>query len=239
MKLRNIINQAFFQAIIASFSLGLGFACAAQAQAQKPAASVTEVSQKKAPAQKKVPTKAKVKAKRDVFGPFVPPPPPNIPTFSSIGEMGSIDIDLSGLSFLSESELKSRLASSELRLKNAQSRLKDQTSNVEESKKRAASFIELFEQGIVSKKELEGSSKDADQAVSDLEEAKGKVKDLELMVRAIKERMSVIQKRKANSKLVGFSENRKQNKSKLRPPSKQKSESKSSQAETTSDKSKK
>lgn len=237
MKLRNIINQAFFQAIISSLSLGLGFACATQAQIPKPDA--TAKLEKKAPAQKKVPAKAKVKAKRDVFGPFVPPPPPNIPTFSSIGEMGSIDLDLSGLSFLSEPELKSRLASSELRLKNAQSKLKDQTSNVDESKKRAASFVELFEQGIVSKKELEGSSKDADQAVSDLEEAKGKVKDLELMVRAIKERMSVIQKRKANSKLVGFSENRKQNKSKLRPPSKQKSESKSSQAETTSDKSKK
>lgn len=226
--------------------------CFAQTQAQATKPVEKTMIKKEAPSEKKTilenksatKTKktAKPKAKRDVFGPFVPPPPPNIPTFSSISEMGSIDIDLSGLSFLSEAELKSRLASNELRLKNAQSKLKDQTANVEESKKRAQSFIELFEQGIVSKKELEASSKDSDQAVSDLEEAKGKVKDLELTTRAMKERLSVLQKRKAKSKPItkptGSFDNRKQNKSKSQPLSKQKNESRSSQAETASDKSK-
>jgi multidrug resistance efflux pump len=152
-------------------------------------------------------------------------------------------MDLSGLSFLSEADLKSRLTSNELRLKNAQSKLKDQTALVDENKKRAQNFVDLFAQGIVSKKELEGSSKDAEQAVADLEEAKGKCKDLELTVKAMKDRLSVLQKRKAlskaNSKLIGSFETRKQNKSKSRLPSKQKIESKSSLAETASDKSKK
>lgn len=224
MKLRNIINSAIFSVLVAS-TLGLyAFAQSAPKPALKAKASV------------------KTKAKRDVFGPFVPPPPPNIPTFSSIGEMGSFDMDLSGLSFLSEPDLKSRLASTEIRLKNAESKLKDQTATVEETKKRAQSFVELFDQGIVSKKELEGSSRDQTQAVADLEEAKGKVKDLELTVKAMKDRLAVLQKRKAISKSIskpgGSFENRKQNKSKRRPQSKQKNESRSLQAETTSDKSK-
>lgn len=194
------------------------------------------------PATSSKPAVKKVKAKRDVFGPFVPPPPPNIPTFSSIGEMGSFDMDMSGLYFLSESELKSRLASHELRLKNAESKLKNQIENLDETKNRAKGMVELFDQGIISKKELENSSNESDQAVADLEEAKGKVKDLELTIRAMNERLSVLQKRKAISKSIskpiGSFENRKQNKSKRRQQSKQKIESTSSQAETASDKSK-
>lgn len=178
--------------------------------------------------------------KKDAFGPFVPPPPPHIPTFSSAGQMGVLDFDLSGISLMSEADLKLRLSSCELRLKNAQNKLKDQTALVDESKKRAQSFVELFQQGIVSKKELEGSSKDADQAVADLEEIKGKCKDLELSVNAIKDRLSILQKRKSfSTKLIGSSENRKQNKSKSRQPSKQKSESKSPPEATASDKNKK
>lgn len=242
MKLRNIINRTIFSILIAN-TIGLSLFCVALAQSSTKAATAV----KPAPivVKTKVPekTKPKSKIKRDVFGPFVPPPPPNIPTFSSVSEMGSFDMDLSGLSFMSEADLKSRLTSNELRLKNAQSKLKDQTALVDENKKRAQNFVELFAQGIVSKKELEGSSKDAEQAVSDLEEAKGKCKDLELTVKAMKDRLSVLQKRKAlskaNAKLIGSFEIRKQNKSKSRLPSKQKIESKSSPAETTSDKSKK
>ncbi len=254
MKLRNIINRATILIVVSTttFTLELALAPVVDAETQKPVptakpalkpvASTKPVATTKPVAQVSK-TKPKVKAKRDVFGPFVPPPPPNIPTFSSASEMGSFDIDLSGLSFLSEADLKARLASNELRLKNAQSKLKDQTALVDENKKRAQNFVELFDQGIVSKKELEGSSKDADQAVADLEEAKGKCKDLELTVKAMKERLGVLQKRKAlskaNSKLIGSFETRKRNKSKSRPPSKQKIESKSSPEETTSDKSKK
>lgn len=260
MKLRNIINRTIFSILVANttFTLGLALAPVVDAETQKPVptakpalkpvASTKPVATTKPlattkPVAQVSKTKPKVKAKRDVFGPFVPPPPPNIPTFSSVGDMGSFDMDLSGLSFLSEADLKSRLVSNEIRLKNAQSKLKDQTALVDENKKRAQNFVELFDQGIVSKKELEGSSKDAEQAVADLEEAKGKCKDLELTVKAMKDRLSVLQKRKAlskaNSKLIGSFEIRKQNKSKSRQPSKQKSSSKSLLEATTSDKNKK
>ncbi len=247
MKLRNIINRTIFSILIAN-AIGLSLLCVAHAQSSTRSSTPAKAATAAKPAsavKTKVPekTKTKSKIKRDVFGPFVPPPPPNIPTFSNAGEMGSFDIDLSGLSFMSEADLKSRLTSNELRLKNAQSKLKDQTALVEENKKRAQNFVELFAQGIVSKKELEGSSKDAEQAVADLEEAKGKCKDLELTVKAMKDRISVLQKRKAlskgSAKPIGSFEIRKQNKSKSRLPSKQKIESKSSLEETTSDKSKK
>lgn len=248
--MRNIINRALTSILIAS-TLGLALACVAHAEAQKPAAQAVKPAPLDKPAtpvlkvtktEVKTKTVTKTKAKRDQFGPFVPPPPPNIPTFSSIGQMGSIDMDLSGLSFLSEPELKSRIASHEIRLKNAESKLKDQIENIDEIKSRAKGMVELFDQGIISKKELENSSKEGEQAVADLEEAKGKVKDLELSVKAMKERLAVLQKRKAISKAItkpiGSSGSRKQNKSKSQPPSKQKSESKSSPAATASDKSK-
>lgn len=243
MKLRNIINSATFKAVLPAILLGFNFAFEAYAQAPKPIEKISAVKKAtSASAKTKNTAKVKTKAKRDIYGPFVPPPPPNIPTFSSAGDMENIDLVLSGLSFMTETDLKSRLSSNELRLKNERSKLKDQSTNVEEKKKRAQSFVELFEQGIVSKKELEGSSRESEQAVADLEETRVKVKDLEINVNTLKNRLSAMQKRKAiskaNSKLVDFSENRKQNRSKPRPQSKRKNESKSLPAETASDKSK-
>ncbi len=232
MRLRKLFNRANISVLLLT---GLVLVLPAQAQTKTSVESVKTV--------KSVRTSKKSKSRSDTYGPFVPPPPPNIPAFSGIGDMGAIDFDLSGLTLMSESDLKTRLSSCELRLKNAQSKLKDQTDSVDESNKRAKSFVELFEQGIVSKKELEGSSKDADQAVSDLEESKSKCKDLELSVKAIKDRLSVLQKRKtiskSNANLIGSFDTRKQNKSKARPPSKQKTESKSLSEEKASDKNKK
>lgn len=250
--MRKLINRRNISLALACFWLGLNAYAAPQTEKTPPKATPDKTDSKAnatsgivkldkpEKTEKKKATKKTVAKKKEVFGPFVPPPPPHIPTFTSVGQMGTIDFDLSGISLMSESDLKVRLASCDLRLKNAQNKLKDQSALVDESKKRAQSFVELFQQGIVSKKELESSSKDAEQAVADLEELKGKCKDLELSMNAIKDRLSVLQKRKSYStKLIGSSESRKQNKSKSLKPSKRKSESRSSLEEKASDKNKK
>jgi len=129
---------------------------------------------------------------------LVPPPPPNIPSFLPAGSM---DLEVgAGIEFLSLDDLKLKKESVSKRLETARADLQDQKSIVAEHNRKAGTFVGLYEEGVVSKKELLTEQKEAARAGRDLEREELKVTELERLETRIQERMDALEKRRARTK---------------------------------------
>lgn len=105
-----------------------------------------------------------------------------------------------GIEFLSLDDLKLKKESVSKRLETARADLQDQKSIVAEHNRKAGTFVGLYEEGVVSKKELLTEQKEAARAGRDLEREELKVTELERLETRIQERMDALEKRRARTK---------------------------------------
>lgn len=121
---------------------------------------------------------------------LVPPPPPNIPTYIDGMPAGFMD---GSVEILSLEDLKERKITTEKKLAGAKLDFKDQETYAAEAKDRAQRFESLFEEGVVSKKELIESRHDAEKAERDLETGKLTTGDIERVLTRITERIKTLE----------------------------------------------
>lgn len=115
---------------------------------------------------------------------------------------GSVEI-------LSLEDLKERKITTEKKLAGAKLDLKDQETYTAEAKDRAERFESLFEEGVVSKKELIESRHDAEKAVRDLETGKLSTGDIERVLTRITERIKTLEASKRAQTSTPKSRNKK------------------------------
>lgn len=128
----------------------------------------------------------------------MPPPPPHIPSFLPAGSM---DLDLgAGIEFLSLDDLRLKKESVSKRLETARADLQDQKAIVAEHKRKAGTFVGLYEEGVVSKRELLTEQKEAARAGRELEREELKVTELERLETRIQERMDALEKKRVRTK---------------------------------------
>lgn len=126
---------------------------------------------------------------------LVPPPPPTIPTYLNVPQ-GSAFTEL-GLGFtiqtLSADDLKFQLKNVEKKLEAAKLDERDQKKATEEKQDRAKRFVDLFGEGVVSRRELETSKEEAERANRDLEQAHVKVTEFERVLNQVKDRIQALE----------------------------------------------
>ena len=157
------------------------------------------------PATTKIVEKKKAnKSPRKSVG-LVPPPPPTIPRVLP-GDSLSIGSGLglsAGIDYLSEEDLKFKLKTLQKNLEGLSLDLKDSTQRLEESVKRSSNFDGLFEEGVVSRKELESAKRETRRLKRSVEREELKVEEVKRVVAKVEARLAEMEKskvKKTNSK---------------------------------------
>ncbi len=130
---------------------------------------------------------------------LIPPPPPTMPTYLNVptsGFEGGFSVQLMSLD-----DLKFQLKNVEKRLAAANEDEQDQIRVAKEKGERATRFDELYEEGVVSRRELEQSHEDAERAKRDLEQAHIKVEENSRLIAQVKERISALEPKNKQSKI--------------------------------------
>jgi hypothetical protein len=146
--------------------------------------------------------KKTVKARAVVRGPhFVPPPPPSVPTMlgsgGDFGIYGGMPIEL-----LSKDALKDRVKEISIQYKDACRELEDHTNQKNEKIQRAQEFEGLYKEGVVSRRELESSQKEAAEVNSDIDRLQFKVNELKGLLDRINKRLTPAVVKKSGHKLI-------------------------------------
>ncbi|MBX9670221.1 MAG: hypothetical protein K2X93_21655 [Candidatus Obscuribacterales bacterium] len=132
---------------------------------------------------------------------LIPPPPPTMPTYLNVPTTGFGD----GFSvqFMSLDDLKFQLKNLEKKLTAANEDEQEQTRVAKEKEERAARFDQLFEEGVVSRRELEQSHVEAERAKRDLEQAHIKVEENTRLIAQVKDRISAQEPKNKQTKVAG------------------------------------
>lgn len=147
---------------------------------------------------KKAKPQTKTRATAASKGPLVPPPPPSVPSFLP---SGPLDMQNSfSLDYMSLDDLKFKMTSLSKQLDSLKEDLADQKNAAAEKTRRAASFVSLYEEGVVSRKELSNEQKEAARAKRDLESDELKVFEMERLLEKICKRTNVLEKRQTKPK---------------------------------------
>jgi len=132
---------------------------------------------------------------------FVPPPPPTTPTMlgdgSDFGFYSGMPIEM-----LSREGLKDKAKEISIQYKDACRELEDHSKQKEEKIERAKEFEGLFNEGVVSRRELEASQKEAAEVNSDIDRLSFKVKELKGLLDRVNKRMSQTAAKKSGHKLI-------------------------------------
>lgn len=122
---------------------------------------------------------------------LVPPPPPTMPTYlnSEAPIAGSFDLGLS-VNYMSLDDLKFQRKTLEKKLEAAQLDDKDQKRSNNDKQERAKRFVELYEEGVVSRRELETAKDEAERAIRDTEQTHIKVSEIQRVLGQVKERIT-------------------------------------------------
>ena len=158
---------------------------------KNPKASVKECGKK---AQSSSGSKKLTPKERAVM-PLVPPPPPVTPSFlvSPYSEM-PFSVEL-----LSKDDLNQKLKEIQLNLDDARKQLKEKQDALADTKDKAVRFADLFQEGVVSKRELESAQRDSDDADKEIEREKLKVSGLEAQQKSVEKRLSELAKRTSST----------------------------------------
>jgi len=118
---------------------------------------------------------------------MVPPPPPVIP-------VGGQFVYMPGLppSSMSESELKSRFKELNDEVAKAQKELDDTKNRTEEKRQRGDLFVNLYKEGVISRRELETAQAESDSALQQVNASSQKLKEIQTELNQVQ---SALQKR--------------------------------------------
>jgi len=130
---------------------------------------------------------------------FVPPPPPVVPTMlgGDFGVYSGLPIEM-----LSRDALKDRVKEISMQYKDACRELEDHTSQKNEKIARAQEFEGLYKEGVVSRRELEASQKEASEVNSDIDRLTFKVSELKGLLERINKRLTPTVVKKNGHKLI-------------------------------------
>lgn len=172
-----------------------------------------EEKKNKSPVKKAVEKKAvkpKKKKIRKRSPKLVPPPPPTIPSIVSKENgayVSSIPVD-----YMSLKDLKWKKSVLTKQLEAYKMDEEDSLKAQEESARRAETFIGLYEEGVVSKKELEAAKRKAKRLAREVELDQLKLEGLNRSLNAVNNRIEYLEK--AKSKKSKTKKRRKKSKSK-------------------------
>ncbi len=127
---------------------------------------------------------------------FVPPPPPMQPSLLITPEFEGMPF-LSGV--MSKDELLSKSKEMTQQIKDLQEVLKEKQDQVQEAKEKAQRFKPLFEEGVVSRHELEATEKDALDAERDLERATRRASEIQGQEQILKDRLNQLGTRSSSN----------------------------------------
>jgi len=132
---------------------------------------------------------------------FVPPPPPVTPTMMGDGSEYAF---FSGLpvEMMSKEALKDRVKEISIQYKDACRELEDHTTAKQEKIQRAQDFAGLYKEGVVSRRELETSQREASEVNSDIDRLTFKVKELKGLLDRINKRLAPTAAKKSGRKLI-------------------------------------
>ncbi len=125
---------------------------------------------------------------------FVPPPPPSIPTYLDTSSFTNADIGQ--VELLSLDDLKFQMKNLEKKVEGAKQDQKDQEENLADLRQKSERFDSLYNEGVVSKKELEDCKRDALRAERDLEQSKITLSEYERVLTRVKERIASLESAK-------------------------------------------
>lgn len=152
----------------------------------------------KKPESKKTESRAVPQAKARVSAArLVPPPPPDTPSLMIDPSMQSL-LGMP-LEYLGKESLKDREKEISLQYKDAAAELASRKSQSDEKIERAKDFDALYAEGVVSRRELEQSKRDAEDAKSEIARLENKTSELKSLLDRIHSRQAGLEKRNAPS----------------------------------------
>jgi hypothetical protein len=166
----------------------------------KPAASDTAKTGAKAAS---VPiAKTKPRAARPSM---VPPPPPNTPSMLSDPSLMGLGYSAYGMQveYMSREALKDRVKEITIQFKDASAELENRKRLKTEREARAKSFEQLFSEGVVSRRELEASQREATDSTDEVQRLENKYNELSSLLERVNKRLAAFPQapgRKGNQK---------------------------------------
>ncbi|MDZ4832192.1 MAG: hypothetical protein SGJ27_00170 [Candidatus Melainabacteria bacterium] len=165
-------------------------------QTTKKSASITDeknVSKTSNSETKTSVSKVKPKTRRKTVM-LVPPPPPTMPTYlNSQPVSGSFDLGMT-VNFMSLDDLKFQQKNLEQKLVSAKQDDKEQKHSIEEKQLRAKRFVELYQEGVVSRRELEAAQLESERSLREIGQTHIKVSEIERVLGQVKERIHSMEK---------------------------------------------
>jgi hypothetical protein len=142
---------------------------------------------------------AKTQSKKLAQPALVPPPPPLVPFGGQMPYVVGAPI-----AFQSEAELKKTLADLQTQLTSAIQALDKKLQGNNEKQERAKLFDELYKEGVVSRHELEGAQKDAEESQADFKIVQAQKESIQTdFDLATKELSKFVKSKESKSKSLG------------------------------------
>lgn len=127
---------------------------------------------------------------------LVPPPPPDTPTMLSTGSVESAL--LMPITYLSPALLKKRREDLLAQLADAKGDLKHKQDDSQSIKEKAVQFKALFDEGVISKRELEAAEKEATEIDISINRAQLRVSEVETLLDSVNGRWNQINLKKSS-----------------------------------------
>jgi hypothetical protein len=132
---------------------------------------------------------------------LVPPPPPDTPTLLEMPEDGSI-MSFASFQMMSIAGMKDKQKELTAQLADAQAELKEKQNDSDQVKQKATQFDQLYQEGVISKRELESAQKDAQDTDSKINRAKLRVTSLQTALDNLNARLQSQAKRSSPVKKI-------------------------------------
>jgi len=131
---------------------------------------------------------------RKAAGGLVPPPPPDTPSLMSSPYGSMIMGGMMPIEMMNTDALKQRQTQLAKQLQNAKLDLKDREKSQGDMTERSKQFDELFQEGVISKRELENSKEELRRSAASIEEQKAKISDLQYSLQRIADKLKAVAK---------------------------------------------
>lgn len=147
-----------------------------------------------------------VKSKPRVSRPsMVPPPPPNTPSMLSDPSLMGLGYSAYGMQveYMSREALKDRVKELSIQVKDASAEFESRKRLKTEREARAKSFEQLYSEGVVSRRELENSQREATDSTDEVQRLEHKYKELSSLLERVNKRLAAFPQpasRKSNQK---------------------------------------
>jgi DNA repair exonuclease SbcCD ATPase subunit len=143
--------------------------------------------------------KGKVLSRRAVL---VPPPPPKIPLSPLTPPSGHSLLGGVTLDYLCRADLLQLQTRVQESLDKCQKDLQERSQELADKKARSEQFAALFKEGVVSRREMESTAKDATDAGDKIKEAQDSVKDLQEDLKRIQAQLVVLKNQEGQGSLT-------------------------------------